>query len=365
VRKPMEPRQQILEIPRALRETLEKGRPEYDALVRRTRWGEGPLYLCGCGASALVSLGGAYAFESLLGWPVVAREAKTFESYALSVLRPRSVVLIISASGEAPEALELARAARARGATVLALTGTSDNALARAADGAFLTRADPTDEAATTAVCQHAALIYVALVAAQVLKRHNPQWDLLEDEFEELPERVEWALAQLSDAIRSLGAELKGLGQFGVVGAGFYHAPAIRGAWRMKKLAGLHATGMNAAEFRSLEPVKPGHTFLLLSGSRAKMKRIVHEAAAQAKIEGARILSVTDSNDRELLERSEVAVLLPTLMEPAGATLTLALLEWLAVEASREPRRDHETARSKPLPGSAKDQDSGGQRKGE
>jgi glucosamine--fructose-6-phosphate aminotransferase (isomerizing) len=361
----MEHREQIMEIPRALRETLEKGRPEYDALVRRTRWGEGPVYLCGCGASALVSPGGAYAFESLLGWPAVAREAKTFESYALSVLRPRSVVLIISASGEAPEALELARAADMRGATVLALTGSSASALARAAEGAFLTRAELADEAATTAVCQHAALIYAALVAAQVLRRPRPQEDLLEEELQELPQRVAWAFTQLLDAIRSLGAELRGLGQFGVVGSGFYLAPALRGAWRMRALAGLRATAMNALELRSWEPVKPGDTFLFLSGARSKMKKVVHEAVARAKIAGARILSVTDKNDRELLERSEVAVLLPSLMEPAGATLTLALLEWLAVEASRQPRPEREKTRAKSLSHRAKDHDAGGAGKGE
>ena len=38
----MDLKAEILDIPRALGETLEKGRPEYDALVRQTRWGDAP-----------------------------------------------------------------------------------------------------------------------------------------------------------------------------------------------------------------------------------------------------------------------------------------------------------------------------------
>ena len=70
---PGDVRRQFLDLPRALREILEKGRPEWEELVRRARWGELPVYMVGCGASFAVGLAGAYAFESLLGWPVVVR----------------------------------------------------------------------------------------------------------------------------------------------------------------------------------------------------------------------------------------------------------------------------------------------------
>jgi len=338
----MELKQQIQDIPQALRDTLEKGRSEYEALVRRTRWGEGPIYICGCGASIPISLGGAYAFEWLLGWPVVARAVTVFENYSMSLLRPRSVLLIVSASGEAPEAVELARTARSRGAISLALTGNPGSPLAQVSDGIFWAWPGESENAAPTVVCQHAALTYIALVAARTLKRPNPQWDPMEEEFEKLPRHVEWTLTQLSDAVRALASELNGLRELWMVGGGFYHAPAIRGARRLKEVAGLHAEGMEVSEFRAepLERIKRGDGAVFLSGSRSKAKKEIRQAAAQARIKGATILSVTDSNDRELADRSELAVLIPSLTEMVGSTLTLALLEWLAVQAGHEPKRD-------------------------
>jgi glucosamine--fructose-6-phosphate aminotransferase (isomerizing) len=353
----METKQEIQGIPRALAATLQKGRPEFEALVRRTRWGEGPLYICGGGASGLISLTGVYAFESLLGWPVVARPAAVFQNYSLPVLRPRSVLLVISPSDEIPEALELARTARSRGANVLALTNHPQGPLAQIAEGVFLTRTGEAASPATTVVCQHAALNYIALVAARVLKRPNPQMEALQEEFEKLPQHVEWALTQLSEAVRALASELRGLRNAWLAGGGFYHPLALQGARRLNELAALHTQGSEASEFRRgpLQRLGREDGAVFLSGSRSRMKKEIHQAAAQARIQGVRILSLTDRNDRELADRSDLALLLPTLTEMVGSTLTLVLLEWLAVQAAREPKRDRDTSRREPSAQRVKD----------
>jgi hypothetical protein len=61
-----------------------------------------------------------------------------------------------------------------------------------------------------------------------------------------------------------------------------------------------------------------------------------------------RILSVTDRNDRELADRSHFALLLPTLTEIVGSTLSLVLAEWLAVRAAREPEGSDDASRRQP-----------------
>jgi hypothetical protein len=47
------------------------------------------------------------------------------------------------------------------------------------------------------------------------------------------------------------------------------------------------------------------------------------------------VFSLTDSNDRELAEGSDLAILIPSLLEAPGSTLTVFMLEWLAWEAQR------------------------------
>jgi glucosamine--fructose-6-phosphate aminotransferase (isomerizing) len=328
---------EILDIPRALRETLGKGRPEYDALVRQTRWGDGPIHIVGSGPPLIAGLTAAYAFESLLGWPAVVREAAVFQAYSASVLRPRSVLLAISPAGEDRETLEVAQMARGRGATVLALTNNAQSALARAADGLFQVRAGEEGSAgAKVTVCQQAAASYVGLAAARTLKRRTPQLEAMETDFERLPEQVEWVLAQLTDAARSFAAELKGLRSLGAVGGGFYHPAALQWAALLRRLTGIDIRGFEVAEFAHgpLASLEREAAIVVLSGSRCRAKKHIHELVQSLRKAKIRTLSVTDGNDPEVSRHSDLAVLLPVLSEAAGATLALTLLDWVAYHAT-------------------------------
>ncbi|MHB8655982.1 MAG: SIS domain-containing protein [Terriglobia bacterium] len=333
---PVDLRQQILDSPRALRETLEKGRPEFESLVRRVPWGEGPIFMVGAGSSYVATLTGAYAFEGLLGWPVIARSSSDFEAYAASVLRPRSVFLALSNSGETVATLDAARAARSRKAVVLALTNNPASSLAALADLVFLLRAGEAGVANfQTVLCQQAALGFISLVAAKTLKRHHHQLDVLEREFTNLPAYVEWTHVQLLDAVRALASEIKNATSLSVVGSGFYHPVALQGAQLLKETSRLPARGFDEHGFHEGEfSSAPGDSAVLfLSGSHCRSKKKIHALAAQARKTVNKTLSVTDGNDRELQNSSTLSVLLPELTEMVGSTLALALVQSVACQS--------------------------------
>ncbi len=333
----MTTRQQIQEIPGALRMTLEKARAEYGAIVRRIRWGDGPLLTCGAGECAALGLAAGYAFETFPGWPVVARPVEVFLNYGLSLLRPRSVLAMVFAAGEWPAGQELARAALERGTTVVALTNTPDSPLGKLADFVFPVPAAGDAESPAVTVGMHAALNLLAFETMRVLKKPQPWWQPMEREFAQLPEKLEWVFTQLPSVVRSLAAEIVRLPRLRMVGGGFYHFPAWRAARRMQILAGLPAEALEATDFESgvTHFARPGDTLLFLSGSHAKMKKLLHCLAAQARTNGARVLSLTDSNDRDLAEGSDLGILVPEFLEAPASTLALFMLEWLAMEAFR------------------------------
>ena len=331
-------RAEVSDAPRALRETLEKGQPEFEALVRGTRWGDGPLFILGSGASYPPALAGLYAFESLVGWPVVVSRAANFLAYAASLIRPRSVVLAVSVSGEADKTLEAALQARSRGAAVLALTASATSPLSEAADGTFLVRSgEGTRIGLQSEFCLHAAMGFIALTAARVLKRHHQKLDELEQEYAKLPEHAEWALTRLTDASRSLASHLRGLGSMVLVGAGPYFPAAAQAAETFTRLTPLRASAQEAVAFREslAQPLAPDSAALFLSGSRCRMKKEIQESARVLRSAQANLFAITDANDQELYGTASLAVLLPSLAETTGSALDILYLQSLVNQLLR------------------------------
>lgn len=344
-------KQEIMDVPRVLRETLEKGRPEYEVLVRQTRWGEGPIYLVGSGASLYAAMTGAYAFEALLGWPAIARVSLAFATYSISVLRPGSILIAIAPSGESSETLAMARAAKARGAKVLALTSNPESALAKMAAGVFLLRSGENDTQGLKAmVCEQVAISYMSLAAARTLRPRRPELDLLEEEFKKLPQNVESILNHMLDAVRSFASQLKDSRRVSVVGGGFYYPTALRGAHLLNKVGQMHAEAFDALQVREDLPEIPAQDsgFIFVSGSRCRVKRDVQSVVARVKQLGWKIFSITDGNDRELANSSTLGVLLPTLTEMVGSVLAGVLLQRVACELALDRRPDSRLSRPAP-----------------
>ena len=324
-------RKELLEIPDALRRIHEEGRPLYDALVRRIHWDERPVYMLGAGASYPAALSGAWAFESLLGMPVVVQRPAAFTAYTSRTLTRRSLVIVAAGTDDSEPTLEAVQKARSRGAIVWAMTPDPAGELGALADATFndYSGESPAD-GPRSIFCRHAALLFLAVAASRVLKPPGQMPVAWEEELEKLPGHVEWVLNQISDAARALAKEMALLAEIDVAGGGAFYPVALQAAGRLSQPGGLPARGYELLEFQQSRRrvLQPGAGVLFLSSSRCGLKTEVHHSASELRQEGhQKIFALTDANDRQLSERADLAVLLPILTEAGGALLTLVFLE--------------------------------------
>lgn len=335
-------RKELLEIPEALRQMTEDGLPLYDALVRRVHWVEKPIFMLGNGPAYAAALSGAWAFESLLGIPVVARRPAAFSAYTSRALARHSLAIVVDSGNDLEETLAAAQQAHSRGAIVWAVTANAAGELAASADAVVNDFSGESGTGGSRSIfCQHAALTILALAAARVLKAPGKQLSAQEEELGRLAGHVKWVLDQTADAARALAEETKSLSGLVVTGGGPFYPAALQAAGRLRQAVGIQATGLDLLEFRqSFQALsQPGTGVLYLSSSRCALKAQVHQSASEAKQKGKqKILAVTDGNDRQLSERADLAVLLPILTETCGALLSLVFVELAASFASRSPR---------------------------
>jgi glutamine---fructose-6-phosphate transaminase (isomerizing) len=336
VRSDMVTKQEIVNLPRALADTLEKGRPEYEAVLRRTRWGEGAVYLLGDGAARSASLTGVHAFETLPGWSAVARSPAAFAAYSMTLLRPGLVVIAISPSGESSPVSEVARSARERGATLLILTNKPESPVAGIASGVFRLRTE--SEGSGAGVCEQAAMSYLGLSAARVFRKHQAQFEVMAEEFRRLPEVIEWMLHQMSDAVTSVVSELATSRRVYVIGGGFYHPSALQ-AEHLFREVGLCVQALDPAESGFVDRPDRDSVVLVISSSRCRVKNGIQAALKRIRDSGVRILSITDSNDRDLNGISALAMQLPNLTEMVGAVAASFLIHCVAYQMACRTRQ--------------------------
>ena len=329
----MQAQSELRNLPPVLGEMLTRRRPEYERAIRGIHWSDAPVYVVSSARSQPGGLTAAYAFEDLLGCAVAVREVSSFLAYSLGAIRTGSVVIL--ASSEGPEMVDAARAAAKRGAQVLAV------APASAPVAAAANRVFPLPEVAgapapglAQACLEHAALGYLAVLAARLVKRPQPSLERLENEWNGLPQHLDALSNHLVDVVRASAAELQSVSSLFFTGAGYFQAVAERVASLAKRGGSCAVLGSDLARFQCdlLPNLSQGAGVVFLSGSQSRARKVVADIAREAKERGSVTLAVTGSNDGDLIRQARLTLLLPDLLDLPASILSLALTGWLGRE---------------------------------
>lgn len=336
-------RNDLSQIPDALRQMCEEGLPLYDALVRRFGWGQRPVFMLGDGPSYPAALAGAWAFQSLLGLPAVVERAGVFNAYTLRALAPRSLVIVVAGPHDGEETLAAARKATRHGAAVWAITPDPASELAALADSTVTDYSvSPADEGSRSVFCRHAAMLFLAAAAARVLKAPAKPPNAQQEDLTKLAGHVDWVLNQVSDAARALAKHMRALSGLYFIGGGAFYPVALQASSRLRRLGNFSALGVELLDFeQSLREIpQPGSGIVYLSSSRCGLKEQAHRSVREVRQDASRkIFAITDGNDRQLSERADMAVLLPILTEAGAALLSLVFLELAGSYVVRPARR--------------------------
>ena len=207
------------------------------------------VVLLGCGTSWHSALVGKFMLETLCRLPVEVEVASEFRYRCLTLDLPMLAVAI-SQSGETVDMLGAARAARASGATLVAISNARGSSLSREADGVLYTRSGPEiGVAATTAFgAQLAALAVLAIRIGRAQGSLSAaQARRLIQELVEIPRLVTRALAA-EPLVVAIARRLRHRENFLYLARGINVPVALEGALRLKEIADVHAEGHPAGE---------------------------------------------------------------------------------------------------------------------
>jgi glucosamine--fructose-6-phosphate aminotransferase (isomerizing) len=250
---------EIFEQPRAVRDTLlgrvslDSGKvflDEMDITEEEFRKFQN-VKIVACGTSWHAGLAGKFMLERLAHIPVEVDYGSEFR-YRDPIVDSKSLVVVISQSGETADTLAAQREARQKGAKTLAICNVVGSMITREAAGTIYTHAGPEIGVASTKAftCQLTALALLALHIGQLRGATSAQSAVkILQEMARLPHKME-SILQRDDEYESLGRQFFRYSDFLYLGRGIHYPIALEGALKLKEISYIHAEGYPAGEMK-------------------------------------------------------------------------------------------------------------------
>jgi len=331
---------EIHEQPRAVEDTL-RGRVDLETatiaadeigvsveLAKRIR----RVYFIACGTSSHAAMAGRYWVEQLARIPSVV-EIGSEVRYRDPVFDGDDLVVAVSQSGETLDTLAAVKAAKARGARVLAVANVLDSAIPRASDAALYTHAGPEIGVASTKcfTTQLAALLLLAVHIARcrgALDDANAHRIL--DALWHAPTQMREALEQ-SDHARAIAKKHLRANDFLFLGRGTGFPIALEGALKLKEISYIHAEGYAAGEMKHgpIALIDENMPVVVLAPHDAHREKTLSNVQEVRAREG-QIIAVCTRGDEEVAALAGDVLSIPDAEPEVVPLLTVIPLQLLA-----------------------------------
>jgi glucosamine--fructose-6-phosphate aminotransferase (isomerizing) len=317
------------------------------------------IFLMAAGTSYYACTAASYMFSRLSRlstYPVIASE---FVDQYGSSLGIDSVVVAVSQSGETYDTLQAIEHARMRAATVLGVTNTVFSTLSRRARAYISQQSGPEIGVAATKTftSQLMVLSQLALRLARTKgKVSQDEVDELEAKMQEIPDVVEEVLKRHGESIKDLVDKYAGEKLFVFLGRGISSATALEGRLKLLELTYIPSLAYPAGESKHgpISVIEDGVPVVFVCPRGNSRKKIVG-SIMEMKARGARIISICEEGDKNIIELSddvvEMPVGIPELLSPIPYIVPLQLFAYhLAVKKGLDPDMPRNLAKSVTVP---------------
>jgi glutamine---fructose-6-phosphate transaminase (isomerizing) len=208
------------------------------------------VIFCACGTAWHAGLVGEYLLEALARVPAEVDYSSEFR-YRNPPTGGRTVVFVISQSGETADTLAALREGKRQGRKTFSIVNVTDSTIARESDGCVYMRAGPEIGVAATKsyVSQLTVLALLALHVGRLRHLSAARGMDIIRELEAIPDKIHQVLKQ-NDHIRRIAEKYRSAEDFLFLGRQFNYPIALEGALKLKEISYIHAEGYPSAEMK-------------------------------------------------------------------------------------------------------------------
>ncbi|TCS93211.1 glutamine--fructose-6-phosphate transaminase (isomerizing) [Hazenella coriacea] len=290
------------------------------------------IHFVACGTAYHAGLVGKYVIEDLARIPVECDVASEYR-YRNPIITDRTLVVVVSQSGETADTLAALREAKRQGARVIAITNVVGSSVAREADDVIITWAGPEIAVASTKayISQLIAIYLLGTYFAQV-RGHKRAAELAKivGHLTELPTQVEEVLQQ-EKTVEAFAQSITKHSSLFFLGRGLDYAVALEGSLKLKELSYIHSEAYAAGELKhgTLALIEEGIPVISLATQSSIFDKMVSNIQ-EVKARGAYVLGIAVEGDQELQKSVDEVITIPRTIDLLAPVLTVVPLQLLA-----------------------------------
>ena len=299
---------EIMEEPEALRRAIlpriKDGKVVFEGLQLDIRQYHS-IKIIACGSSSHVGMVGKYNLEKLTRIPTEVVLASEFR-YCDPIIDDKTLVIVISQSGETLDTMAALREAKALGARSLSIVNVVGSSIARESDDVLYTWAGPEIAVATTKafVTQLAVIDLLAVwLAAQLGRLSAEEENRLTTAIAALPAQVEQILSS-RERIQYYASQYFNHDSVFFIGRNLDYALGMEGSLKLKEISYIHSEAYASGELKhgTISLIEPG-TLVVALGTYSPLFDKAMSNVIEVKARGASVLALTTEQNREEMEK--------------------------------------------------------------
>lgn len=295
------------------------------------------IYISACGTAFHASQVGKRAIEDAIGREITADIASEFR-YNMKFLNEKSLLIVVSQSGETGDTLAVLREAKQRGAKVLAITNVVGSSVDRESDKVLYCDAGPEISVASTKAYSTQLLSLYLLALDFGYKLGNYSKDDVKkaiETFESVPGKIETILEDI-DSLDPIAERLSKHDAVFYLGRGIDYLSAKEGALKLKEISYIHAQSMAAGELKhgSIALIEEGIPVVTIITQKELAEKSVSNIK-EVKSRGAYTIVITDEEGSQFDEAADAAVRIPAIDDLYAPILAVLPQQILAYKVSK------------------------------
>ena len=291
------------------------------------------VYIVACGTAYHAGLVGKFAIEKFANIPVITDIASEFR-YRDPFIDDKTLLILVSQSGETADTLASLRYAKEKGARILSVTNVVGSSIARESDDVFYTWAGPEISVASTKAYTTQLVSFYMIALDLAIKKGTITKEFYNEMIEklkEMPELVAKALEQETHIKEDVAKELVNATSAFYLGRGLDYNLAMEGALKIKEISYIHAEAFAAGELKhgTIALIEEGTPVIAIATQEELFEKMVSNMQ-EVKARGAYVIAIAQEHNKEVEKAADKVIYIPNVDDVLSSILTVLPLQLLS-----------------------------------